>query len=74
MLRPILNPKREQTMIELKRCPFCDGDAVIRNGNFPFMATVACQDCGAEVRVISDKNDPVLLAIMKWNRRVGEDE
>ena len=59
-------------MIELKRCPFCDGEAVIRNGNFPFMASVACQDCDAEVRVVSEEN-AVEKAIEKWNRRVGDE-
>ena len=57
-------------MFELKKCLFYDGEAVIRNGNFPFMASVACQDCEAEVRVISEEN-AVAKAVEKWNRRVG---
>ena len=59
--------------LELKRCPFCNGEAEVRNGNFPFMATVACVDCGAEVRVISEGNDAVEKAIEKWNRRSYEE-
>lgn len=59
-------------MVEIKRCPFCDGEARVLHGGLAFMAAVECKDCGAKVDVISDKDDPVLLAIMKWNRRVGE--
>jgi len=58
-------------MFELKKCPFCSGEAVIRNGNFSFMATIACLDCGAEVRVISEEN-AVEKAVEKWNRRAGD--
>ena len=65
--------KGRETMFELKKCPFCGGEAVIRNGNFSFMATIACQDCDAEVRVISEEN-AVAKAVEKWNRRAGEDE
>lgn len=56
-------------MIDIKRCPFCDGEARVLHGGLAFKAAVECKDCGAKVDVISDKNDPVLLAIMKWNRR-----
>ena len=63
---------RRITMIELKKCPFCDGEAQVLHGGLAFMAAVECKDCGARVDVISDVNDPVLLAIMKWNKRVGE--
>ena len=63
--------KERKTMIELKKCPFCDGEAVIRNGNFSFMVTIACQDCGAEIRVISEEN-AVEKAVEKWNRRTGD--
>ena len=65
--------KEEKTMIELKKCPFCDGEAQVLHGGLAFMAAVECKDCGARVDVVSEKDDPVLLAIMKWNRRAGID-
>lgn len=60
-------------MIEPKKCPFCDGEAHVLHGGLAFKAAVECKDCGAKVDVISDKNDPVLFAIMKRNRRVGDE-
>ena len=59
-------------MVELKRCPFCDGTPVVRHANLPWMASVACPDCGAEIKVINeDVNKVVTEAIEKWNRRKG---
>jgi Lar family restriction alleviation protein len=57
------------TEIELDRCPFCGGEARVLNGNFSFMASVECYDCGANVRAI-DEEDAVSMAIDKWNKRV----
>ena len=54
-------------MVELKRCPFCDGEPVVRHSNLPWMASVACPDCGAEIKV----KKVVTEAIEKWNRRKG---
>ena len=64
--------KGKKTMVELKRCPFCDGTPEIRHGGLAFMASVACPDCGAEIKVINeDVNKVVAEAIEKWNRRKG---
>ena len=64
--------KEKKTMVELKRCPFCDGTPVVRHANLPWMASVACPDCGAEIKVINeDVNKVVSEAIEKWNRRKG---
>lgn len=55
-------------MVELKPCPFCGGEAHIRqNGNrvFPW---VVCSDCIASTRVY----DSVEEAIEAWNRRAGD--
>ena len=57
-------------MYELEYCPFCGGEAVIRNGNFSFMVTIACKDCDAEIRVISEEN-AVEKAVEKWNTRAS---
>ena len=56
-------------MIELKKCPFCDGEAQILHGGLAFMAEIRCIDCGAGIKVISDKEDPVYMAVQKWNNR-----
>ena len=64
--------KERMTMIELKRCPFCGGEPEIRHGGLAYMASVACRDCGAEVRSIDES--PILVelqVIEKWNRREG---
>jgi len=63
---------RRKTMIELKRCPFCDGEPEIRHGGLPWMATIACPDCGAEIKVINEDVSMVVIdAIERWNRRVN---
>ncbi len=60
-------------MVELKKCPFCDGEPVVRHSNLPWMASVACPDCGAEIKVIDeDVKKVVTAAIEKWNRRKGK--
>ena len=60
-------------MIEIEPCPFCGGEARILHGGLRCMATVECCKCGASVKAISDSEDPVLLAIEKWNKRVGKE-
>lgn len=65
--------REKRTMAKLKRCPFCDGEPVVRHANFPWMASVACPDCGAEIKVIDeDVKKVVTEAIEKWNRRKGK--
>lgn len=57
-------------MAKLKKCPFCGGVAELRHGGLAFMASVACRNCGAEVRSIDENPSLVeLQAIEKWNRR-----
>lgn len=65
--------KRTKEMFELDECPFCGGEARILHGGLKFMATVECCDCGAEIKAI-DENDPVKLAVEKWNRRTPKKE
>ena len=36
------------------------------------MATVECCKCGASVKAIDERN-PALLAVEKWNKRVGKE-
>jgi len=50
-------------MKELKRCPFCGGEAKIE-GYKIFWAT--CKECTTETKVFDTKEE----AIEAWNRRV----
>lgn len=50
-------------MEELKRCPFCGGEAKIE-GYKIFWAT--CKECTTETKVFDTKEE----AIEAWNRRV----
>lgn len=59
-------------MIEIEQCPFCGGEARILHGGLRCMATVECCKCGASVKAIDEMN-PVLLAVEKWNKRVGKE-
>ena len=63
------NLKRRRTMIELKRCPFCGGEARVLHGGLKFMASVECVKCGATVKAVSEVLDPVAVAVQKWNMR-----
>ena len=56
-------------MIEIEPCPFCGGEARILHGGLRCMATVECCRCGASVKAISDSDDPVDMAVKKWNTR-----
>jgi Lar family restriction alleviation protein len=51
-------------MEELKRCPFCGGEAIeVRTGESYW---VRCSDCDAETALCDSRPD----AIAAWNRRV----
>ena len=56
-------------MIELKRCPFCGGEARVLHGGLKFMTSVECVKCGATVKAVSEVLDPVAVAVQKWNMR-----
>lgn len=56
-------------MYELDNCPFCGGSARILHGGLLCMASVECSNCGASVKAISDSEDPVEMAVQKWNNR-----
>lgn len=62
--RPQVANTAERVSDKLKPCPFCGGEAVIRNiaggGN-----VITCAQCGAESAVF----DNALLALPAWNRR-----
>ena len=69
------NAMEERKMVKLKKCPFCGGEPEIRHGGLAFMASVACRNCGAEVRSIDESPSLVeLQAIEKWNRRENGNE
>ena len=63
---------------ELKKCPFCGGEAEISHGHFDGKATsyVMCKRCEAsgEFFAISFKYSSDDKAVKAWNRRAGEDE
>lgn len=51
--------------MELKKCPFCKGNAGIIDIGYVNIFTVKCYICGAEGPSSSSKD----IAIKKWNRR-----
>ena len=53
-------------MEELKPCPFCGGEAMIRHGIYLIVFWVECQSCGVESNAFNNEAD----AIEAWNRRV----
>lgn len=61
-------------MIELKSCPFCDGEArlFVSNG-----VRVLCPDCGATTRILVDSEcvgtSAVEDVIEAWNRRTNDE-
>lgn len=64
-------------MDELKKCPFCGGDAaMLRMGGLKkiyFNSTVkrpTCMKCGATIFVWFSED----VAVRAWNRRAGEEE
>lgn len=52
---------------ELKPCPFCNGNAIVKESKFGFNA-ICCYSCGA--RIIALYMDD---AIEAWNRRVADE-
>lgn len=60
---------------QLKRCPFCGGDAVLVKGGYglfnpvPHDFAVKCTDCGASTMRFSASEKG---AIEAWNRRASE--
>ena len=55
---------------ELKRCPFCGGQAMERTGLYKGdFSYVYCPTCGVRTLQYSDIKD----AIKDWNTRVGDD-
>lgn len=52
---------------EIKKCPFCDGNAVVQGIT---VVWVKCLECGAETTGFRDEEE----AIEAWNRRAGEEE
>ena len=63
-------------MEELKPCPFCGGEAVIREWYIRGTANrkhyrVECKNCGA--RCTAWEYNRINKAIAAWNRRAGEE-
>lgn len=59
-------------MTELKRCPFCGGEASVTEHIFRGLTStygVVCLDCCCETRQFFDTADE---AIEAWNRRVEQ--
>lgn len=52
---------------ELKKCPFCGGDAVIDNAGQ--LVHVYCKECGAKVTSVLPGAVGIKAAEDKWNRR-----
>lgn len=54
-------------MAELKRCPFCGGEAILEtvDGNSPKECYIYCPECDFESGVYSEPK----FIVEKWNRR-----
>lgn len=66
---------------ELKRCPFCGGEAEVSSfNNLPFDCgvIVTCRECGIALHESSRNGHPNAdtrrKAVKRWNQRVYEDE
>ena len=55
-------------MEELRKCPFCGGEAEMHYGIFTDDAYVECIECKARSHVFFENNS----AIVAWNRRVTQ--
>lgn len=57
-------------MIELKPCPFCDGEVILEtaDGNSPEGCYIYCPECGFESGVYSEPK----FIVEKWNRRAED--
>jgi Lar family restriction alleviation protein len=66
------NKKREEIMSELKSCPFCGGEAYIKQeGNHRMSTIIRCEDCG----VTMESNESVPRGDTlgsEWNNRTNE--
>lgn len=54
-------------MEDLKKCPFCGGEAKVEKRNYGYQ--VRCQKCGARGKYSKDSRDE---SIEKWNRRIED--
>lgn len=54
-------------MSELRKCPFCGGEAVIKGSCAHYW--IVCKQCKVETRAVSTHG----AAIGIWNKRVGDD-
>lgn len=63
---------------ELKKCPFCGGEAELSHGQFDGKGTsyVMCKRCAAtgEFFSISFKHSSDDMAVKAWNRRVVNEQ
>lgn len=63
----------EQPMTELKACPFCGGEALIKTTRIfaPYEGTyyVVCFKCHVSQIAVKDKS----TAIDQWNKRVADE-
>jgi Lar family restriction alleviation protein len=65
-------------MEELKKCPFCGGEAEMNvnvgiYGYTPDIYCAICKCCGAKIEMVSDNyNDLSTAVIDAWNRRVSD--
>jgi Lar family restriction alleviation protein len=57
---------QEKKMEELKKCPFCGGEAKIVGYS---LFWIVCKECFAE----TDAFDTKIEAIKAWNRRVNDE-
>ena len=57
-------------MSDLKRCPFCGGEAKIQS-NLLHNYRIYCVECGCQTISWSESKEK---AIEAWNRRAGESE
>jgi len=69
--------KGGETMADLKRCPFCGGEARISHYG-PFVtrtSKVECASCGACTKyfLISEEYSSDQMAAEAWNRRTEDD-
>ena len=53
---------------ELKRCPFCGGEAEVWVSDVTDRAIVYCTVCDAQISIRQNEQE----AIEAWNKRVGE--
>jgi Lar family restriction alleviation protein len=62
-----------ETKVELKKCPFCGGKAILEMGEYSSSPCyVICKKCGNRTRKYYTEKDRTVTdeAIAAWNRRV----